>query len=397
MQKKSNNHASLSVSSLTSNGSLHELIEEKQSFNITFGSIEAINGASFSNGGNIPYSELAEENSEFRKTIKDLHDETTNLKNNLIVAEDANALMTSKNHELKSKLKSMKNALDKAMRYQVELDDLKTVARNSEEECYNYQAIAATKDSRVAELMQENTELRASLDEAHDKLDNALRDLKKSKASHNQTVDKLKQEKCDMEKKLNDTVSLAFQMEQKIEELKSDLSNVRESQFFQKTPPIFDTGESDVLGPSFDDADPFELRRPMSLGPVANSTPYLKRQSKNNGVRGSIGDEIKMVGIQGSSPLCEKSALLNGSVFKTTESCTQTPFSTSMPYFGDYLTWKNVSVGAGLAIFVLIMTFTFFGALEIENGRKLMPILWSPWMPEPIAVISIYDPAPRVW
>ena len=188
--------------------------------------------SSFSNG-KIPYLELAEENSEFRKTIKDLQDEATILKNNLIVAEDANALMTLKNQELESKLKSTKVALDRALRFQTEVDELATVARNSAEECHNYQIIAVTKESMVAELMQENTELRNSLDDVQEDLNRALNDLKNSQDNHNKTFDKLKQEKCDVEKKLSDTVTLKIQMEQMIEELKLDLSNVRESQFFQ--------------------------------------------------------------------------------------------------------------------------------------------------------------------
>ena len=52
---------------------------------------------------------------------------------------------------------------------------------------------------------------------------------------------------------LENKLPFKVELENRIEELKNDLTNVRESQFFQRTPSIFDMGESEFLSPSFDE------------------------------------------------------------------------------------------------------------------------------------------------
>merc|ERR1711962_1794295 len=88
---------------------------------------------------------------------------------------------------------------------------------------------------------------------------------------------------------------------------------------------------SEFLSPSFDEEafkrydDKDEVDEPR-----ANSTPFLKRLSRCNGVRGSISDEIKVLGVKEMTPFCEKSGLhydSNGGVVykvETVESSTQT-------------------------------------------------------------------------
>ena len=68
---------------------------------------------------------------------------------------------------------------------------------------------------------------------------------------------------------LNDTIAINIELENRIEELQNENSNIRESQFFQKT-----TGEreSDFFQPSFDEYnDPFSVSQNNDEnGPTAN-------------------------------------------------------------------------------------------------------------------------------
>ena len=63
----------------------------------------------------------------------------------------------------------------------------------------------------------------------------------------------LKENNEDMKIKLNESLAMKVELENRIEDLKTDLVNVRESQFFQRTPSIFDTSASEFLSPSFDE------------------------------------------------------------------------------------------------------------------------------------------------
>ena len=93
--------------------------------------------------------------------------------------------------------------------------------------------------------------------------------------------------------------------------------------------------ESEFLSPSFDEEGltkkiEEKVQEGEEEGPAANSTPFLKRLSRCNGVRGSISDEIKVLGVREMTPFCEKSALHNDSNsvvakhIETVECATQT-------------------------------------------------------------------------
>ena len=147
-------------------------------------------------------------------------------------------------------------------------------------------------------------------------------------------------------------------------------------------------------------------------GPAANSTPFLKRLSKSNGVRGSISDEIKVLGVKEMTPFCEKSAFHNESsgaviqtVVETVESYTQAAL------FNNGFNEKNLVKSHDhniiniviLLILSIVISFVFFGAIELEGGRMLLPIIWklfgSNWIPEqPYVFLSIsQDNPPAVW
>ena len=66
-------------------------------------------------------------------------------------------------------------------------------------------------------------------------------------------------------------------------------------------------------------------------------------------------------------------------------------------YLLSSYSWKPVAIGFVVLLTMAIFTFTFFGAVEFEDGRKLMPIFWSSWMPEPFTLIKFENVPPHVW
>ena len=128
--------------------------------------------------------------------------------------------------------------------------------------------------------------LQSKLDETQERLGDSRHDFNEARKSHNATMEKLKQENEAVTVKLDETLANNVRLENRIEELKLDLTNVRESLHFQRTPSIFDAAE--FLSPSFDEDSFYIKENEMKIedGPTA-STPFLRR------VRGSISDEIK--------------------------------------------------------------------------------------------------------
>ena len=66
-------------------------------------------------------------------------------------------------------------------------------------------------------------------------------------------------------------------------------------------------------------------------------------------------------------------------------------------YLLSSYSWKSVAIGFVVLLTMAIFIFTFSGALEMEDGRKLMPIFWCSWMPEPFTLIKIGNVPPTVW
>ena len=140
-------------------------------------------------------------------------------------------------------------------------------------------------------------------------------------------------------------------------------------------------------------------------GPTANSTPFLKRLSKtkNGGARGSISDEFKVLGVKEMTPFCEKSALHHESsngiskpiIMTTSEAQTQTSFFDRNPWVDENRNYFIAMFSLGL--FLPFIVFTFFGAIELEDGRKLFPIFWSSSLPEPVPFLTIKNDPPFVW
>ena len=112
-------------------------MEKKQSLyfdpNATFGSIEGINGASFS-AKKASIVELQEEIEAYKMQMKNMMDERTKLANQLNLSEDSNVLLTTQNHELQNRVQSLKVSLDNALKYHQEVDELKTIAKNKEDD-----------------------------------------------------------------------------------------------------------------------------------------------------------------------------------------------------------------------------------------------------------------------
>merc|ERR1719219_566805 len=86
-----------------------------------------------------------------------------------------------------------------------------------------------------------------------EQLGSALGEFQLAKQSHSVAIDTLRDDNEEMKVKLNETMAVKVELENRIEELQTDLASVRESQFFQRTPSIFDAGESEFLSPSFDE------------------------------------------------------------------------------------------------------------------------------------------------
>ena len=124
--------------------------------------------------------------------------------------------------------------------------------------------------------------------------------------------------------------------------------------------------------------------------------------SKIGVTRGSIGDELKgAVGISRDLPLCEKSTLHNDTSTKPTETKNaevQTTWSDYLNSVTKYYGGTQVAFGSLSVIFLALFIFTFFGAIEFENGDKWMPITWFSFLPEPFSLFKISGAVPpTVW
>ena len=98
--------------------------------NATFGSIEGINGASFS-AKKASIVELQEEIEELKKQTKSMFEDKTKIANQLNLSEDSNVLLNSQNQDLQNRLKSLKTSLDNALKYQQDMDELKTIGKRN--------------------------------------------------------------------------------------------------------------------------------------------------------------------------------------------------------------------------------------------------------------------------
>merc|ERR1712223_519237 len=200
IRTKSNNNASLSTSSLASSDShiehlLEESVEKKQSLyfdpNATFGSLEGINGASFS-AKKASIVELQEEIEELKKQTKSMFEDKTKIANQLNLSEDSNVLLNSQNQDSQNRLKSLKTSLDNALKYQQDMDELKTIAKNKEEELNLVEQNHLKNNSRIVELTNENMELQSKLDETVEQLNGALGEIQSAKKSHCIAIDLLR-------------------------------------------------------------------------------------------------------------------------------------------------------------------------------------------------------------
>lgn len=367
----------------------------------TFGSIEAINGASM-NASKPSIAELHTEMDEMRLQLKIVNEEKTKLMNQMNSTDDINTQLTSQNQELHKRLRGLKESLDKALKHQSEIDELRNLADSREEESKVLEQTAARNSSRVNELVNENMELQNKLEETMEQLTAATEDLRVTKKFHNNTFEKLKEENEKIQDQLDQTLAMKDEFERRIEELESDLTNMRESQFFHRGPSSFDNGESEFMSPSYDDPFARMIDDRADDGPSAISTPSMKKFIKSTkAVRGSISDEIKVLGMKDETPFCEKSGLQSESASLPKNTC---EIGTQTAYFraensDDEASWNASSLVKRIACVIgfVLVVFTFFGAIEFEDGRKLLPILCLPGFPEPMALLSIRNGAPDVW
>lgn len=401
-QQKTSTSASLSSVSTSSLVLQHsqiedESVQEKMTADLTFGSIEAVNRTNVST---VNVNELQDELEELRKQVKLLHSENMTLTKQWNTSEDNNAFLTSQNEQMESRLKALKASLDSALKFQIELEEFKSLAKSTQEERDNLHEVAQKHNSRLLELTTENMELNHQLDDTRDQLALVAKDLVSTRRSHNVTLEKLKLEHEETKTRLDEVENLNDKLEGQIEELKTDISE-RESQFLSSREPR----KLDMV--SFDEM--FEMRDVADQiidGPTANSTPFHKRISRTKLRPSSISDEFRgIVLMKDSSPFCEKSILHNGSTSslvalspdtEKVDSATQTGIF-PMEYLQDYLDINKLLCGALSSVFMALFTFTFFGAVEFGDGRKLLPILWSSYFPEPFTMMSIQLDQDSVW
>ena len=369
---------------------------------MTFGSIEAVNRTTAST---VNLNELQEELEELRKQVTLLHSENMTLTKQLNTAEDNNALISTQNEQMETRLNSLKVSLDNALKFQIELEDFKSLAKSTQEERDNLHEVAQKHNSRLLELTTENLELNHQLDDTRDQLALVVSDLASARRSHNVTLEKLKQEHEETKSRLDLVEDLNGKLESHIEELKSDI-NERESQFLSsREPRKLDMMSFDEMFDEMRDVTPDQIMD----GPTANSTPFHKRISQTKFRPSSISDEFKgMVILKESSPFCEKSILHNGtgasqlitpSTPEKIDIATQTKMFTahySLP-LEDYLDFKSLLCGTLSSVFIAFLAFTFFGAIEFGDGRKLMPIFWSPLFPEPYTLVHVQFDQESVW
>ena len=344
---------------------------------------------------------------ELRKQVTLLHSENMTLTKKLNTAEDNNAFLTSHNEQMESRLKALKVSLDSSLKFQIQLEEFKSIAKTTQEERDNLHEVAQKHNSRLLELTTENMELNHQLDDTRDQLTLVSKDLVSAKRSHNVTLEKLKQEHEETKIRLDEAENLNDKLENLIEELKSDISE-RESQFLSSRdlPPQ----KLDMV--SFDEM--FEVHKDVGDqiidGPTANSTPFHKRISRVKLRPSSISDEFKgIVLMKDSSPFCEKSILHHhsgsdamispSSAVETIDSSAQTSGTYPWQYLDylEYLDFNTLACGALSSLFMALLTFTFFGAVDLGDGRKLMPILWSSYFPEPFTIMSIQLDQDSVW
>ena len=237
-QQKTSTSASLSsisTSSLQLQNSLieDEVAQEKITDDLTFGSIEAINRTNVST---VNVNELQDELEELRKQVKLLHSENMTLTKQWNTSEDNNAFLTSQNEQMESRLKALKASLDSALKFQIELEEFKSLAKSTQEERDNLHEVAQKHNSRLLELTTENMELNHQLDDTRDQLALVTKDLVSTRRSHNVTLEKLKQENEETKTRLDEVENLNDKLEGQIEELKTDISE-RESQFLSSREP----------------------------------------------------------------------------------------------------------------------------------------------------------------
>merc|ERR1719427_1881713 len=194
-----------------------------------------------------------------------------------------------------------------------------------------------------------------------EQLNGAMGELQLAKKSHSIAIETLREDNEEMKVKLNETMSVKVELENRIEELKSEfLSPSFDEEAFKRY-------HDKVQGDDGDEVDE----------PRANSTPFLKRLSRCNGVRGSISDEIKVLGVKEMTPFCEKSGLHNDSNGGVAQQVETVECSTQTALFDR----KNESsldnenseqCLANIAIFIVVSAaifFLFFGAVELDSGR----------------------------
>ena len=58
-----------------------------------------------------------------------MFEDKTKIANQLNLSEDSNVLLNSQNQDLQNRLKSLKTSLDNALKYQQDMDELKTIGK----------------------------------------------------------------------------------------------------------------------------------------------------------------------------------------------------------------------------------------------------------------------------
>ena len=102
--------------------------------------------------------------------------------------------------------------------------------------------------------------------------------------------------------------------------------------------------------------------------------------------RQSLGDEIRNLGLAASAPLCEKLEDTPEKSIEKKENSTQTNSETKKEEIGNSNLMKR-TLGVAFGCFLLVVVFTFFGAVEVGH-ITYVPATWISdlGLPEPIGL-----------
>lgn len=427
------------------------LLDSNLLLDTSFGSLEGIGGRDLS-GGNAS-QDLLNENKELQNKIKRLSEEKTSLQDMVTAFQDEQTTLQLANDNLKEKLAATSNNLDLATSLQKDYDNIKSFNEKSGGKCSRLKKELENSQNKLTQLVSQNQSLQDEFFDAQSRLKEKefeevkikkefevaklkLLDLQEDLNDKKEFAQALTQEKIEYSSKLEEKSTTIQRLEMKLESLNAELSNKEEelknftlgmgSKIFGEVGEVsFDEDaiwnqlnspkkEAWNLDPILENGD-FSLNKEgHRMCPAFSSTPF----THNFRGRGSIGDEIKKLGLKGM-PLIDKSQGEESSQCSSIskmdkETCTIEEFKTrevkdinnniasleksiqtEQPLvlrFSKILDSCEITLTKLLALFgfwlmFMLIVITFFGAIEWED-KTYYPITWYSSFPEPYVFIK---------